>query len=101
MIATAALMQDDDGAEDLRARFDRNCEVKPVRAATALSSGGGEAAAAIVLDRLLDLFSSIHDEWTVLHDGLTQRAARQQQEAHTLRSRLDANGVSGSQHACG
>lgn len=40
-------------------------------------SGSSQRAALVVAHRLLDFLPRVHHEWSVLHDGFTQRMARE------------------------
>src|SRR5439155_9546788 len=63
------------------------------------TSGGGQRAALIVADRLLDLFVRVHHERAVLNDRFEQRPAREQDHASALRTASQRDGIAVREHA--
>src|SRR6266571_1092162 len=61
----------------------------------------GELARLVVPYRLLDFLARVHHEGAVLHHGLVQGPAREQQEARALVARGDFDAIALGQHARG
>src|SRR6266496_5959297 len=63
------------------------------------ASARGQSPVLVIADRLFDLFARVHDERTVLDDGLEEWAPGEQDDPSTVRAARERNGVAIVEHA--